>query len=339
MYNAQNYIKQGIQSILDQDLQPDIEILIINDGSSDDSYDIVNNISCANLRILNQKNQGVSRTRNRGILEAKGRYIWFMDSDDYLMPGVIIPLLKTALLNDLDVLRFDLRRTNRSYQSNLEHQTKYSIKELTFEKGTDHIARYNYHEGPVSYMVKKKHLIENRIFFEEDRIMEDMLFTMQVLTKASKVAYIPIDAYRYLFNPKSLWNNLDRKHNSKVTVDFSFMSLKIHDLIQELIPNSNQMAIINLKKKLNSTVANVFLRSIISDLDENQMNILLKSLAEKKIYPFECSWHLNQKNILIKLLSYPKLFRIIFKMTRYDMAQSVIQRIFAKKQEKLSRSF
>ena len=86
-YNVQKYLKQCLDSVVNQTFN-DIEIICIDDGSSDSSLDILNEYAKKDdrFKILTQENKGPSYTRNRGIDTAQGKYLYFMDSDDYIEP-------------------------------------------------------------------------------------------------------------------------------------------------------------------------------------------------------------------------------------------------------------
>lgn len=92
LYNKEFCIRNTIESILNQSYT-NFEVIIINDGSTDRSLHIVSGISDNRIRIINKTNEGVSATRNRGIKEAKGDYILFLDADDYLYPDGIQTLI------------------------------------------------------------------------------------------------------------------------------------------------------------------------------------------------------------------------------------------------------
>ena len=85
LYNKQNYIKETIKSVLNQTFQ-DFEIVIVNDGSKDDSVKVVESIQDDRIKLLHQKNSGVSVARNKGIKEAKADYVAFLDADDLWLP-------------------------------------------------------------------------------------------------------------------------------------------------------------------------------------------------------------------------------------------------------------
>ena len=109
VYNVADYLAKCLDSLLAQDLpQNEYEIIVVNDGSTDNSVDIAQQYAdkYANITLINQANQGLSGARNTGIKQAKGDYIQFVDSDDYLEDNVLGGLMKQVENDDLDVLRF-----------------------------------------------------------------------------------------------------------------------------------------------------------------------------------------------------------------------------------------
>ena len=107
VYNTENYLKECLDSLINQTL-PDIEIICINDGSKDSSLEILEEYSKndSRIKIINQENQGVSVARNRGIKEAKGEYLTFVDSDDWLNLNALEIFYNTAQKRNTDVLIF-----------------------------------------------------------------------------------------------------------------------------------------------------------------------------------------------------------------------------------------
>jgi len=102
LYNAEKYIGQTIQSSLDQ-IWPNKEIIIVNDGSTDGSLAIARSFASETVKVFSQENQGASSARNKGLSEAKGDYIQFLDADDLLSPDKILEQMN-ALYNRKDVL-------------------------------------------------------------------------------------------------------------------------------------------------------------------------------------------------------------------------------------------
>jgi len=93
LYNKEPHVKRALDSVINQTVQ-DFEIIVVNDGSTDKSADVVKTFSDARIRLINQKNAGVSVARNRGINEAKSELIAFLDADDEWMPDYLETILR-----------------------------------------------------------------------------------------------------------------------------------------------------------------------------------------------------------------------------------------------------
>src|SRR5690625_806428 len=108
VYNTEKYIGEALRSIIHQDLE-DIEIIVINDGSTDDSLKIIQTVAekDARIRIFSQENKGLSESRNHGIETAGGEFIYFMDSDDILAPGTLSHCYRKCKEEKLDFIFFD----------------------------------------------------------------------------------------------------------------------------------------------------------------------------------------------------------------------------------------
>lgn len=97
LYNKENCIKDTINSILSQNYK-DFEIVVVNDGSKDNSVAVVESICDSRIRLINKENEGVSKTRNRGIKEAKGEWLLFLDADDTMENGCLQALIDLGQL-------------------------------------------------------------------------------------------------------------------------------------------------------------------------------------------------------------------------------------------------
>ena len=112
VYNVENYINRCLESILPQ-LDDNTELIIVDDCSPDKSVDICEDATegLSNVRIKRRsKNGGLSAARNTGIEEAKGEYIWFVDSDDYIESNAVSVLLKSIKGSKIDIVQFNHRR-------------------------------------------------------------------------------------------------------------------------------------------------------------------------------------------------------------------------------------
>lgn len=201
VYNVEDYLKQCIQSVLQQTYRK-YELLLINDGSTDRSGEICKEFEKYDNRVIviNQENGGAASARNKGIKAASGDYIFFIDSDDYLADRNVLEKLNILIADtDAELIKF---------------------KQLAFENGTDKfypVHKYkdikiiNNLSGPeamislcqskqmvisaASYVIKRKIITENSIFFKENVYAEDINFTPKVYISVKKV--FTLDEYLY----------------------------------------------------------------------------------------------------------------------------------------------
>ena len=117
VYNVKDYLARCIDSLLCQDLdKEEYEIILVDDGSTDDSGFICDEYAVREerVKVIHQANQGLSAARNSGVSSAKGRYVQFVDSDDYIETNVLKGLLSQIQRDNLDILRFDYENVNDS---------------------------------------------------------------------------------------------------------------------------------------------------------------------------------------------------------------------------------
>lgn len=160
-YNAELYINDTINSVLNQSIK-NIEIIVVNDGATDNSIQIIKSISDARIKIIHQKNSGVSIARNKGMQESKGEYIIFFDADDIMSPEFIEKRLYTFQQhNNIDFVC--------GFISFFEKEGAIIKKNIkgTFHSIEEDVLLYNSDIAtcPSNYMFKKKSLQKHSIIF------------------------------------------------------------------------------------------------------------------------------------------------------------------------------
>jgi len=202
VYNAEKYIKECIDSVIHQTYK-NIEIIIVNDNSLDKSWDICKEYSKIDRRIKlikNDKNQGVSRTRNIGIKNSKGKYIIFLDSDDCLELNMIETLYKNLVENysDISVCNF------KTYEDKLFTQ---KVVQLNREEVYKKLLDLNSFGGyPWNKLFKREILdkMNNNFFDEELYSYEDLYFLSNYVKYINKCTYIDQGLYKYNIRNNSL---------------------------------------------------------------------------------------------------------------------------------------
>ena len=200
MYNVEKYIAECIESVCRQKLE-EIEIICINDGSSDGTAEIINRLQLKDKRIIriDQKNKGVSASRNVGLKVAKGEYILFLDSDDYLKEEALGILYKTAKEQRLDELFFsatsffdteDLMHKQNLYSNYYERTGSY-LKVLTGKEMFIAMHQNNEFKPSVCLQLWRRELIEeHKLRFYEGIIHEDNLFTIEAMSVSNRTMFL-----------------------------------------------------------------------------------------------------------------------------------------------------
>jgi len=197
IYNAYDYLRPAIESVLDQTLKQ-IEIICIDDGSTDHSLDIVKAYQAADerVRIVTENNAGVSIARNKGIIRARGEYIIFLDADDFYEPTLLEKLYDNAKKNDLDIsiARFDCynnKTTKFSSQVDEDHADILTSNVVVSKSDhPDHILQCT--TGYVWNKLFKTSFIKSTelIFAPELYVFEDVHFVSTSLSLAQRIGRI-----------------------------------------------------------------------------------------------------------------------------------------------------
>lgn len=204
VYNAETYLPQCIESILKQDYE-DLELLLVDDGSSDKSVQICEEYGrrSEKIRVLAQKNSGVSAARNKGIENAKGDYIVFVDADDYLPESFVLSHM-VAKMDEADILVGDYMRLWNDRL--LPAGSCSSFSGFSPEQGAFRFRGF-FSVGTLSYvwckMYRRSFLQENQLRFGDYDYAEDKLFNFYCYIRGAKYTFLPEPVYVYRKNEAS----------------------------------------------------------------------------------------------------------------------------------------
>lgn len=240
VYNVSQYVEKCIRSCYNQDVPvSDYEIVIVNDGSKDNSLQICEKLQkeFPSLKIITQKNKGLSGARNTGLVHAQGEYIWFVDSDDWIEEnclGEIFSLLR-LYKSDIFWLGHDVIVNNSSYRKFIP--TKITNPISGEEMFTNHLNNLFY---IWKFIYRTDFLIENELKFFEGILYEDLEFTPRALLKAKTCFTIPDACYNYLIRQGSIasLNNIkDKSINDRLAIIDGLVELEKDKSISKIYSN------------------------------------------------------------------------------------------------------
>lgn len=205
VYNVEKLLDRCIKSLLNQTYK-DYELIFIDDGSKDNSLKILEKYKQnKKIKILTQKNNGPAITRNRGIKLAKGEYIMFVDSDDYVSKEYIEKYYTAIIADNYDLVIGGYQKVTGTHID--------FVRKLTEGEFAKYIVT-----GPVSKMYRKKFLLDNQITFLDTTASEDIYFNVLAYSKNPKIKIIDDIGYYYYYNTSSLSNTLHKGFNQKVRI-------------------------------------------------------------------------------------------------------------------------
>ena len=210
VYNVAGYVEQCIRSLYHQDIpSSDYEVIVVDDCSPDNSKDIVQSLQSEyqNLKLISlSENMKLGSARNVGLQNAEGKYIWFVDSDDFVEPDVLKLFYTELEKENLEILHFDYKEFSDidkklvPYRVNYELSTCSGIEfyfdshELWWQKGVEAWRK----------IYRRSFLLENNLFFAEKVMYEDVDYSFKVFAKAQRVKHIDFSPYCYRDNSSSI---------------------------------------------------------------------------------------------------------------------------------------
>ena len=211
VYKTEKYVEKCLHSCAEQDISSDeYEIIIVNDGSPDKSLEIADRVAKEynNISIVSQENQGLSLARNKGLSLAKGDYIWFVDSDDWIEKDVLKKLTTLCIENDLDILHFCAANV---IDGKIVRCFDYEEQEKKLLKGKDALLEGIHSPCAPFSIYKRKFLLENNFSFYPGIFHEDLEFTPRAWYMARRVMLLNDICYYYLTNLNSITGSANPK--------------------------------------------------------------------------------------------------------------------------------
>lgn len=285
VYNSSNYLKKCIDSVISQTYE-DLEIIFVNDGSTDNSLEILNNYKNVDnrIKILNQKNSGGIIARKNGILNATGEYCLVMDSDDWIEENTIEKLVDYSQIYDKpDLIKFRyIIEPSKEIQEELieDKKTPYFMNKKDV---LNILATSNKFNNIWNSLVKTELFnFDDSIYYRIVRKAEDLQINLQLFSRVNKYLIVNDILYHYNSNPDGVTNGITKTKYLSIVEDYHYlsnirldMSMNIYNIDNSRIIRDNYLkSIIDLTIKLIS-----YDKININDLKDVQ-----KKLIEMNIY-------------------------------------------------------
>ena len=306
VYNVEKYIDRCLKSVISQNYD-DLEIIVIDNGSTDRSGHICETYASQydNISVYHIENHGVGSARNFGLSKAKGEFIYFADSDDYLV-GNLFSDFADKLVSDLDLVVFSYYN---SFEQELteKYRTKKSLPHSGLYDKNDFITIFtDLFLSDMLYTVwnkiyRREFLLENNISFEKYELGEDVRFNLNVYRNVNRVYLSQESYYVYVigrkgsamsgYNPKRLQYQLQElklvdnllkdwhidSSNLDNTVKARILMSNIHNISKQKLPVTKKVKLV--KEICKSKDMADFIRN-----DSSLLNPLIKMLLKCRIY-------------------------------------------------------
>ena len=288
IYKVESYLRKCVDSLLVQDLsKEDYEIILVDDGSPDRCGEICDEYASryANIRVVHRKNGGLSAARNSGIEVAQGKYIQFVDSDDYLEPNVLKALVDKMETDQLEILRFNYQNVNEEGKVFSPNKVNKPFMDYRDEV-CDGLRFLNERLGfacyAVQFMLKTELLKPSENRFVEGIYFEDTEWTPRILVQANRVTSVDTVVYNYLMRVGSITQSVDTVKKKKSLDD----RMSLIDALQK------QMQTLTDDRWHRGMIAQIVI-TVVSNISNNfygERRKYLSKLKAKRVLPLS-SYH------------------------------------------------
>lgn len=299
VYNVEKYLEKCINSILNQSFS-DYELILVDDGSTDNSLSICEYFVALNdkVNVIHQNNGGLSSARNVGLNKASGKYIVFIDSDDFVSLNMLSNCYNILSCDEkIDILNFGYRKVTED--GNLICNRSYDKPDLTVREALIEILMDRNINSFAWSNIYKRELFKD-ISFPVNTYFEDKYTTYRIYDRAKKVIVVPEQYYNYLVRPGSICNEKQLSKIIKGLLDNGFALLEQYNFAVQKDLNE---VFRDLGHRINATFVSM-LRTLYKYKYYNEIQIVYERLLE-----FQFSSFFN--NELIFFLHYNKIYSFL----------------------------
>lgn len=280
-YNVESYLQECLDSIFQCRLDENgYEIVCIDDCSPDGSYEVLkkNQSAHSNLRIIRHtENKGLGGARNTGIHEAKGQYLWFVDSDDLVNSESISELLQNCIENELDILAFNYSEVDKDGNNGVDRlvfRRTGIMKGISFVRSVFGESFVN-HAGYVwRFIYKTEYLRDKSLSFPENVYWEDTVYAPKSILKAERIMSLPVIGYNYRRNNHSVSGKYHESYPAELICQMAFCAGR--DLLNYADEIPDGQIAESFRKKAKTMINGFVLNLLRSTRDQRHTFYVLK---------------------------------------------------------------
>lgn len=321
LYKSETYLPKCLNSLLNQDIPyDDYEIILVNDGSPDGSKALAEDyaLKYPNIVVLTQNNKGTSGARNAGLRFATGKYVYFVDPDDYILENSLNGIIHKMEEESLDVLRFGYTEVDENYQptKSCKHPEQPDYSSILMDGYTFMGERLGVACYVWTYLFRLSLIKDNDIYFIEGDYFDDTPWLPKVLSLARRVDSIDWKRHFYLIRSNSLVQSSSNKSIKRKIEGYWFL---IRELQGQMKMEHNSGALKWYKMMISHCVLTSLTLVGLYCFNDRQKH--LNYLKNNNVYPLpHCDESLSNK-VKVSLINLsPELFcRLIHTLRhRYD---------------------
>lgn len=297
VYNAEKYLKKCLDSVLSQ-TYTNYEVILVDDGSTDASSTVCDEYASKydSFVVIHKTNGGASTARNEGIRRAKGDYIFFLDSDDWINEFALEKLIKTANDEGADLVFCEAKAIDDN--KNIELEKNYGYKKF-YETGNPYkimeemMENKEFHVAIWMLLVKREIFTDNDLFFKEGIIYEDMIISYQFFCLANRASHVREKLYFRRYRENSVMTSKKTEKNiiSAITV-YNEVSRFKDSLPEEYDSNRHIVRcafnVFNIYRAMPSNIK----KQYVNEYKNVKRDILSKNAYGDRVLKFECYNHI-----------------------------------------------
>jgi len=290
LYNTEIYIEKCIRSIYAKNNMPmsSFEVLVINDGSTDNSPSIVSQLQeeYSNIVLINKENGGQSTARNVGFNLVKGKYFFCLDSDDFINDLELIKALEICEVEDLDLLPISLKRFDENFNLLKQKEDNYTIfsKPIT---GGELMNRFVISGSMCRYLYKTTILKTYGLKLTEGIFHEDEEFIVKFISYSKRIIYQKNSVYNQVVRSNSTMNNDNKDHRIRLLNDLTHVIIALKDHRKNF--KSSSLEYVGISKKIEQLSISVFLRMKNDNLKFTEIKAFIMILQKADLYPLSAT--------------------------------------------------